>query len=81
MLTTARNVVAPDASSSIYVDARNGDLRVKEGQAIRGRGVAIGSDSLDLCGQSYGEGSYGEGSPDIGPIRLEPQNGCEHRLW
>jgi hypothetical protein len=83
VFTAMSNIMAPpdaqavtSASSSVYVDARGGDLRLKDRLAILGRGVTVGGDSLDLCGQAYGEGP-----PDIGPLQSGPQNSCARRLW
>ena len=62
---------APALSPGIYVDPRGGDLRLKDGQSVVGRGVPMVSDGLDLCGQPYGSGPL-----DIGPIQYRGDSRC-----
>ncbi|MGF1630403.1 MAG: hypothetical protein ACFCUT_13095 [Kiloniellaceae bacterium] len=76
------NIVAPPladpsgtVSSDVYVDGLGGDFRLKDSQAVIGRGVAIEGNGLDLCNQLYGPGS-----PDIGPIQYGQDIGCLPRV-
>jgi hypothetical protein len=78
VFTSTSNIIAPGnageapaLSPGIYVDARGGDLRLKDGQSVVGRGVPMVSDGLDLCGQPYGSGPL-----DIGPIQYRGDSGC-----
>lgn len=64
------------ASGSSYVDAPAGDLRLKVGQRLLGRGIPVEGTSMDICGRRSAEAP-----PDIGPIQYRPGDGCGHRLW
>lgn len=59
------------ASSTLYVDALDGDLRLRSGEAILGRGLPLAEGGLDLCDQPYHPAA-----PDIGPIQYEAPGGC-----
>lgn len=64
------------ASSGVYVNAADGNLHLRNGAAIVGRGVAVGEKWLDLCGQALDAAA-----PDIGPIQHGTASDCPLRLW
>lgn len=64
------------ANRSIYVDPWGGDLRLKDRQAVVGRGLPVEGEWLDLCNQPSKDVS-----PDIGPIQYGAEGNCVPRLW
>jgi len=58
-------------SAGLYANAEQGDLRISDLEAVRGRGMPLDSGGRDLCDQPY-DGT----TPDIGPIQYRLDLPC-----
>jgi len=76
LVTLPGAVPANNYGGRIYTDAAEGDLRLRERDAIIARGVPVGGEWPDLCGHTY-DGD----APDIGPIQYGAGTACVPRLW
>src|SRR3546814_21156216 len=65
--TATNNVVG----SALYFDAAGGDLRLGNGDAVRGRGRSLLEGGLALCGQPSAAAA-----PDIGPNQTDAPGAC-----